>query len=170
MKKYIKVLIIITITIILIMLYARFIGTKGLKVNEYKIINSNIPEEYHEEKPNVKDSDAPDNTHSATAIILPSVPQNTSKRDRIRVTFPNMFHPIRCCVNSNDLFFTNSADKPPSAPKFISSKNSPYIVGLTSDIILLACTVMTFSLAIKELLAVSSDSAIAMYIFLFFMV
>ncbi len=49
----------------------------------------NIPEEYHEEKPNVKDSDAPDNTNSATAIILPSVPQNTSKRDRIRVTFPN---------------------------------------------------------------------------------
>lgn len=42
-----------------------------------------------EENQDVKDSDESDNTHSTTAIIIPSIPQNTSKRDRIRVTFPD---------------------------------------------------------------------------------
>lgn len=44
MKKYV---IISIITIILMLLYSRFIATSGLKVNEYKIINNNIIEEYH---------------------------------------------------------------------------------------------------------------------------
>jgi len=45
MKKI--VLIITTIILLLIILYARFIGTSGLKINEYKIVNSNITDEYH---------------------------------------------------------------------------------------------------------------------------
>lgn len=45
MKK--KIIIAIVSIIALIILYARFIGTSGLKVNEYKIINENIIEEYH---------------------------------------------------------------------------------------------------------------------------
>lgn len=47
MKKYIKILIALTISFILIMLYARFIGTSGLKINEYKVINSDINDNYN---------------------------------------------------------------------------------------------------------------------------
>lgn len=45
MKK--KILIITIVLLLLIILYARFIGTSGLKINEYKIVNSNITDEYH---------------------------------------------------------------------------------------------------------------------------
>lgn len=45
MKK--KIIIAIVSIIALITLYARFIGTSGLKVNEFKIVNENIIEEYH---------------------------------------------------------------------------------------------------------------------------
>ena len=42
-----KIIIAIISIIVLILLYARFIGTSGLKVNEYKIVNQSIPIEYH---------------------------------------------------------------------------------------------------------------------------
>lgn len=42
MKKLIKIIIIIIFIITLTILYSRYIGTKGLKVNEYKITNSKI--------------------------------------------------------------------------------------------------------------------------------
>lgn len=47
MKKIIKILIAILIIVILITLWARFIGTKGLKTNEYKIVNTKITNSYH---------------------------------------------------------------------------------------------------------------------------
>ena len=47
MKKVIIVLIIIILSISLILLYSRFIATKGLKINEYKVINFKITETYH---------------------------------------------------------------------------------------------------------------------------
>lgn len=42
-----KIVIILICSISLILLYSRFIGTSGIKVNEYKITNKNIPLEYH---------------------------------------------------------------------------------------------------------------------------
>lgn len=47
MKMYVKVIISMISIIILIILYSRFISTKGLNTNEYKIVNSKITEEYH---------------------------------------------------------------------------------------------------------------------------
>lgn len=47
MKKFIKILVIIIILITLILLYSRFIATKGLKVKEYKIVNAKITDIYH---------------------------------------------------------------------------------------------------------------------------
>ncbi|OKY93978.1 MAG: hypothetical protein BHV67_16415 [Bacteroidales bacterium 43_36] len=47
------------------------------------------PEDFPEDNPDVKNSDESENSPSTTAIIIPSIPQNTSKRDRIRVTFPD---------------------------------------------------------------------------------
>ena len=47
MKKVIIVLVIIVLTISLCLLYSRFIATKGLKVKEYKVVNSKITESYH---------------------------------------------------------------------------------------------------------------------------
>lgn len=44
MKKFVITFIAI---ILLIVLYGRFIGTNGIKIKEYKIINNNIIEEYH---------------------------------------------------------------------------------------------------------------------------
>ena len=48
-KKHsiIKVLILILLFIFCILLYSRFISTSGLKVKEYKIVNSNITDNYH---------------------------------------------------------------------------------------------------------------------------
>jgi len=49
-KKGIKILIIFLILLIIgviVFLYAMFIGTKGLKIKEYKIKTSTLPEEYH---------------------------------------------------------------------------------------------------------------------------
>ena len=47
MKKVIIVLIIIVLVIVLCLLYSRFVATKGLKVKEYKVINSKITDSYH---------------------------------------------------------------------------------------------------------------------------
>lgn len=47
MKLYIKIIICVISVIILIILYSRFIATKGLVVKEYKIINDKITYEYH---------------------------------------------------------------------------------------------------------------------------
>ena len=47
------------------------------------------PEDFPEDNPDVENSDESENSPSTTAIIIPSIPQNTSKRDRIRVTFPD---------------------------------------------------------------------------------
>lgn len=46
-KKVIIISIIIVAIITIILLYARFIGTSGLKINEYKITNPNITNKYH---------------------------------------------------------------------------------------------------------------------------
>ena len=46
-KKVIIVSIIVVSIITIILLYARFIGTSGLKIKEYKVTNSNIINEYH---------------------------------------------------------------------------------------------------------------------------
>lgn len=48
-KKYPlkKILTIILILIILLIVWARYINTKGLKINEYAIINKEIPASYH---------------------------------------------------------------------------------------------------------------------------
>lgn len=47
MKKFIITIVTVIIIISLGLLYSRFIATKGLKVKEYKIVNSKIPDEYH---------------------------------------------------------------------------------------------------------------------------
>ena len=47
MKKVIIILVIIILTISLCLLYSRFIATKGLKVKEYKVVNSKITDSYH---------------------------------------------------------------------------------------------------------------------------
>ncbi|MEG2311347.1 MAG: metallophosphoesterase [Bacilli bacterium] len=47
MKKLIKFLIVLILIIISILLYSRFIGTKGLKVKEYKVVSDKIINEYH---------------------------------------------------------------------------------------------------------------------------
>lgn len=47
MKKVIKIGIVILICLSLLLLYSRFIATKGLKVKEYKVVNTNITENYH---------------------------------------------------------------------------------------------------------------------------
>lgn len=47
MKKVIIILVIIILTISLCLLYSRFISTKGLKVKEYKVVNSKITDSYH---------------------------------------------------------------------------------------------------------------------------
>ena len=46
MKKFIKFIAILILIIVLIILYARCIGTRGLKVNEYKV-ESTITSSYH---------------------------------------------------------------------------------------------------------------------------
>ncbi len=45
--KIIKIISIILISIFLIIIYARFKATSGLKINEYKITNDKIPENFH---------------------------------------------------------------------------------------------------------------------------
>lgn len=47
MKKGVMILIIIILIFLLTILYAYFIGTKGLIVKEYKITNSNLPNNFH---------------------------------------------------------------------------------------------------------------------------
>ena len=47
MKKFLIILLIFLVLISTLLLYARFVATKGLKVKEYKVINSKIIEEYH---------------------------------------------------------------------------------------------------------------------------
>lgn len=46
-KKLVVIFICIFLIISLFILYARFIGTKGLKIKEYKIVNEKIIDEYH---------------------------------------------------------------------------------------------------------------------------
>ncbi len=45
--KIIKIISIIILGIVLLIVYARFKATTGLKINEYKITNNKIPEEFH---------------------------------------------------------------------------------------------------------------------------
>jgi len=47
LRLWVKVLLISIILISGFILYSRYIGTKGLKVNEYPIINSNIPSSFY---------------------------------------------------------------------------------------------------------------------------
>lgn len=47
MKRSLIVLIIIVLIIFGVILYARFIGTKGFKIKEYKVVNSKITDDYH---------------------------------------------------------------------------------------------------------------------------
>lgn len=47
MKRLIKILVVLILFIVLILLYSRFIGTKGIKVKEYTIKNKNITDEYY---------------------------------------------------------------------------------------------------------------------------
>lgn len=42
-----KKIVISIVVILFIFLYARFVGTSGLKINEYKVVDSNITEDYH---------------------------------------------------------------------------------------------------------------------------
>lgn len=46
-KKIIKILFFIIFILIIILLYSRFIGTKGLKVKEYKIVNENFTDNFY---------------------------------------------------------------------------------------------------------------------------
>lgn len=45
--KFVKVILILAILLFIFLMYLRFIATSGLKVKEYKIVNSNITENYH---------------------------------------------------------------------------------------------------------------------------
>lgn len=45
--KFVKVILILAILFFIFLMYLRFIATSGLKVKEYKIVNSNITENYH---------------------------------------------------------------------------------------------------------------------------
>ena len=45
--KIIKIISIVSLGIVLLIVYARFKATSGLKVNEYKITNNKIPENFH---------------------------------------------------------------------------------------------------------------------------
>lgn len=45
--KIIKIISIIILSIVLLIVYARFKATTGLKINEYKITNNKIPENFH---------------------------------------------------------------------------------------------------------------------------
>lgn len=47
MKKFIKILIVFILLISSVLLYSRFIATKGLKTKEYKVVNSKITDSYH---------------------------------------------------------------------------------------------------------------------------
>ena len=47
MKKIIIILIVIVLLISSILLYSRFVATKGLKVKEYKVVNTKITNSYH---------------------------------------------------------------------------------------------------------------------------
>lgn len=47
LKLWVKILLIIIVLFSLFTLYSRYIGTNGLKVNEYSIINSKIPESFY---------------------------------------------------------------------------------------------------------------------------
>ena len=47
MKKFIKILIVFILLISSILLYSRFIATKGLKTKEYKVVSSKITDHYH---------------------------------------------------------------------------------------------------------------------------
>ena len=46
-KNIIKILFFIIFILIIILLYSRFIGTKGLKVKEYKIVNENFTDNFY---------------------------------------------------------------------------------------------------------------------------
>lgn len=46
-KKLLKGIFIFILMCILVILYSRFVATTGLKVKEYKIVNSNITDEFH---------------------------------------------------------------------------------------------------------------------------
>ena len=43
----IKIILLISIIVFIFLMYLRFVSTNGLKVKEYKIVNSNITENYH---------------------------------------------------------------------------------------------------------------------------
>ncbi len=45
--KTLKISLLVIIIIFIILMYLRFISTSGLKVKEYKVVNSNITENYH---------------------------------------------------------------------------------------------------------------------------
>lgn len=47
LKLWVKILLVIIVLFSLFTLYGRYIGTNGLKVNEYSIINSKIPESFY---------------------------------------------------------------------------------------------------------------------------
>ncbi len=46
-RKWVKITIAISIIIVSLILYSRYIGTKGIIVKEYKIIDSNLPENFY---------------------------------------------------------------------------------------------------------------------------
>ena len=47
LKVIFKIVLIIFIIFLILALYMHFIGTKGLKVREYKIESENLPESFH---------------------------------------------------------------------------------------------------------------------------
>lgn len=47
MKRWVKILLLIIISIVALFFYARFINTKGLKVNEYAIIDEKLPSSFN---------------------------------------------------------------------------------------------------------------------------
>lgn len=47
LRRWVKIVLIVIILFTSIFLYSRYLGTKGLKVKEYSIINSNIPESFY---------------------------------------------------------------------------------------------------------------------------
>lgn len=47
LRKWVKILITIIVLITSLILYSRYLGTKGIEVKEYSIINSNIPSNFY---------------------------------------------------------------------------------------------------------------------------
>ena len=46
-RRWVKISFFIIVLFTSIFLYSKYLGTKGLKVKEYSIINSNIPESFY---------------------------------------------------------------------------------------------------------------------------